>query len=176
MITTETIVQLKAFTRQDGLILALLWIASFACMVYAPESGLGTLLALSTPCIVVWRMIAFRNYALGGVLSFRRGVAYVWYCFFYASILFAVAQYLYFRFLDHGFMAQLLTQTGQMLMPYYEKQGISAQYVSNAITMFNSMTPIQLAFVFMMENILTGILLSAPLALIGMSKRPVKKK
>lgn len=172
MITTETIIQLKAFTRQDGLILALLWIASFACIVYAPESGLGTLLALSTPCVVVWRMMSFRNYALGGYLSFRRGVAYVWYSFFYASILFAVAQYLYFRFLDRGMMVRLFEQAGKMLMPYYQQQGISTQNISDAVAVFTAMTPIQLAFVFMMENILTGIILSVPLALIGMKRKP----
>ena len=86
MINVTALVQLKAFARQDGVILALTWIASFILMIYTPQYSYGNLLALSTPFIVGWRLCAFRNYALDGKISFRRGFAYSCYTFFYASL------------------------------------------------------------------------------------------
>ena len=64
MIKIEDLVQLKAFARQDGAILCLLWFVSFLAIMYMPESGLGNILALLTPILVGWRLCAFRNYAL----------------------------------------------------------------------------------------------------------------
>ena len=59
MINVTALVQLKAFARQDGVILALTWIASFILMIYTPQYSYGNLLALSTPFIVGWRLCAF---------------------------------------------------------------------------------------------------------------------
>jgi hypothetical protein len=70
--------------------------------------------------IVGWRLSKFRNYALDGVISFRRALAYSWYTFFYASLLFAIAQFLYFRFLNNGVIASMLMQTANMMIPYYK--------------------------------------------------------
>ena len=70
MIDATALVQLKAFARQDGAILALAWTASFALIVYSPQYSLGNLLALATPFIVGWRLSRFRDYALGGLISF----------------------------------------------------------------------------------------------------------
>ena len=64
MIRIENFIQLKAFARQDALILSLLWIASFACVVMIPAGALGNLLALTTPFIVAWRLSKFRDQAL----------------------------------------------------------------------------------------------------------------
>ena len=49
MINVVALVQVKAFARQEGVFLALLWIASFLLMVYTPSSSWGNLLAISTP-------------------------------------------------------------------------------------------------------------------------------
>ena len=112
MIKIEDLVQLKAFARQDGAILCLLWFVSFLAIMYMPESGLGNILALLTPILVGWRLCAFRNYALGGYISFRRSYGYCVYTFVYSSMIFALGQYLYFKFLDHGtFYAMLATSS-----------------------------------------------------------------
>ena len=76
MIKLDNLIQLKAFARQDGALLSLLWTASFAAVIYAPQTPLGNILALATPFFIGWRLASFRNYALNGVISFRRGFAY----------------------------------------------------------------------------------------------------
>ena len=125
MINVTALVQLKAFARQDGVILALTWIASFILMIYTPQYSYGNLLALSTPFIVGWRLCAFRNYALDGKISFRRGFAYSCYTFFYASLVFALCQYAYIKFIDGDSIKNMLAETVKVLTPVYQEQGLS---------------------------------------------------
>lgn len=164
MIKIEDFIQLKAFARQDGAILALLWIASFAMLIYMPESGLGNLLLLATPVVVGWRLCSFRNYALEGRISFRRGYGFSIYMFIYASMLFAIAQYLYFRFLDHGTFSSMITATAQALSAAYQQAGMTTAELTETVSMMSTMTPIQWAFVFMIQNVMIGTVVSVFIA------------
>lgn len=166
MILAQTLIQLKAFARQDGAILGIVWIVSFASIVLSPQTSWGNIIALTTPFIVGWRLCRFRDYALDGVISFRRGLAYSWYTFFYASLLFAIAQYVYFRYLDNGTMTSMLLQTVKAMTPIYKQHGVSTAEITQAVNMFTSLKPIQLTFMFMMNNIFMGLILSLPISAI----------
>lgn len=172
MINAQAYIQLKAFARQDGAILSLLWIASFSLTMYSPRTPWGNLLAFLTPFLVWWRLAAFRSTALNGVISFRRGLAYCIHVFFYASLVFAIAQYLYFMFLDHGTFAIMIQENIKLVAPIYEQNGISAAELTNMTSMITSMTPIQYAFIFMMQDIIVGVILSFPIAALGIRKTP----
>lgn len=174
MINVTALIQLKAFARQDGFLLFLLWIASFAVIVNNPASSWGSLLAMATPFYVGYLLARFRNFALDGVISFRRALAFSLYTFFYASLLFAVAQFVYFRYLDNGtFMTMLLTSV-KALEPVYRAQGISMSELQQSLSMIGQLTPVETAFIFMMQNILIGAILSFPIAWIG--KRTALRK
>ncbi len=56
MINPVSLIQLKAFARQDGAIVGLLWTVSFALMILFPANALSALMALSTPFVVAWRL------------------------------------------------------------------------------------------------------------------------
>ena len=166
------LLQLKAFARQDGAILALVWMASFLLLAYAPQTPLANLLMIATPAVVVWRLIRFRDGALGGVISFRRALAYSCYVFFYASLLFAVAQYLYFRFVDSGFLQRLLADAAKTLGPVYAQQGMGEAELIVAVETIGMLSPFQLAFMFMMQNLFIGFFLSLIISAVGMRRKP----
>lgn len=166
MINIISLIQLKAFARQDGFLLFLLWIASFTIIVSNPASAWGSLLAMATPFFVGWLLIRFRDYALNGVISFRRALAFSIFTFFYASMLFAVAQYVYFRFLDHGALISMLTSSVKTLEPFYQAQGVSVEGLKQSITMIGGLSAVEIAFVFMMQNIFMGFFMSFPIALL----------
>ncbi|MBR5655473.1 MAG: DUF4199 domain-containing protein [Prevotella sp.] len=166
MIKKEDLAQLKAFARQDGFFLSLIWIASFAFIVASPGSLMGNLLAFLTPFFVGWRLCKFRDYALDGVISMRRGLAYSFYTFVYASLVFALAQFIYFRYLDQGRFFGMLNESMNTIGPIYEKYGISTQEMKQTIDMMGSMSPIQWAFTFMMQNFVVGFFLSIPISAI----------
>lgn len=168
MINVESLIQLKAFARQDGAMLSLLWIASFAAMVLAPQSFMGNLLAIATPFFTIWRLGKFRDYALDGAVSFRRGYVYSVYTFFYAAIIFAITQYVYFKFLDSGHFTGILSQTMTALEPAYEQSGVSKEEITNTIKIMKEMTPIQWAFIFMIQNLFIGFIASVPIAAVCM--------
>lgn len=171
MIDVVSIVQVKAFARQAGVFLSLLWIASFAAMMYAPQTPLGSLLAIATPFLVGWLLQRFRNYALAGHISFRRSFAFSVLTFFYASIIFALAQYLYFRFLDQGIFLSNLMDDMKVLKEAYAQNGMPVKELEDGVTLVGSLPPIQLAFMFMMQNIFVGVVLSVPVALICKKKQ-----
>lgn len=162
----QALVQLKAFARQDGAILWLLWTASFVGLIIDPAASWGSLFAFLTPFIVGWRLIKFRDEALDGAISFRRGYAYCWYVFFYGALLFAIEQYLYFCYLDNGTFATLLMQTSKTLEEVYKAEGLGIAEIKEAMDMMSKLKPIQFSFLFLMQNILTGTILSLPIAAI----------
>lgn len=171
MINVIALIQLKAFARQDGFFLFLLWIASFAIVVMNPTSTWGSLLGLATPFFVGWLLVRFRNYALNGVISFRRGLAFSLFTFFYASLLFAVAQFVYFRFIDDGAFVSMLLQSIRTLEPFYKANGMAISDLQQSLTMIGRLSPIEISFVFMMQNFLAGFILSFPIAFFGQKKK-----
>lgn len=170
MIRIENFIQLKAFARQDAMILALVWTISFASIMLIGAGALGNLLAIATPFVVGWRLIKFRNGALGGTISTRRAFAYCAYTFFYASLVFAIVQFAYFQFLDKGMFAEMISQTITMVTPIYKQQGISQEQINESLNVVQMLTPIQWSFMFMLQNMIIGTFLSLPIAIIGHRK------
>lgn len=158
--------QLKAFARQDGAILFAVWAASFFATLLLPQSPWGNLLALSTPFVVAWRLRRFRDDALEGVISFRRALAYTWYTFFYAAIAFALTQYLYFQFWDNGTLSNFIMQSISALGPMYADMGMKKEELDEAVKLLTELSPIQLSFLFLMQNLFIGLLLGLPIAAI----------
>jgi len=169
IINVMDLVQLKAYARQYGVALALVWTASFLSIVLAPASVLGSLLALSTPIVVGWFLVRFRNDALDGHISFRRGYAFSCYTFFYASLLFAAVQFVYLRFFDHGAFMAMLGASIKTMEDVYRQEGAAAlqavEQMKQTIGMVGQLSPLQLTFVVMMDNLFIGALLSLPIAL-----------
>ncbi|MCI6103293.1 MAG: DUF4199 domain-containing protein [Prevotella sp.] len=173
MMNIPALIQLKAFARQDGAILTAVWTVSFLSFMYAPGSGIGNLMALLTPAVIVWRMVKFRNYALDGVMSYRRALAYTLYVFFYASVAFALMQFLFLKFIDQGQMNLFLQQSFNAAAPIWEQQGFSRDEIREYSGMILDFSPLNKTFVFMMENMFVGFLSSFIIALTGVRKPPL---
>ena len=87
--TAPEYVQLKAFARQDGVLLALLWVSSFLLYIMGLSNQMlgmaAIILMLYTPFFVSGRLAKFRDYGREGLISFRRGYAYTVLVFFYGG-------------------------------------------------------------------------------------------
>ena len=169
--TPAEYVQLKAFARQDGALLALLWGAAFALYIIGVSNQLlglaAVMLMLYTPVFVGERLGKFRDYGREGLISFRRGYAYTVFVFFYGGVLFAIAQYLYFAFMDNGFLlsqfSRLVTtqEARQMLQEY----GMTAM-VEESLAQMASIRPIDYALNMLTVNISLGLVLGVPISLV----------
>lgn len=168
--TSAERIQLDAFARVDGVILALLWICCFACYIAGLTNSLLGLAAIAmvvaSPFFVARRLRRFRDYAREGIISFRRGWGYVILVFFYGGLLFALAQYVYFAYMDHGYLVSVI---GQM-MQTPEFNELMAQYdgaqdsFRQMLAEFQKARPIDLALQGLTTNIMIGIVLGVPIA------------
>ena len=175
--TAPEYLQLKAFARQDGALLALLWVSSFLLYIMGLSNqmlGLAAiLLMLYTPFFVGSRLGKFRDFGREGLISFRRGYAYTILVFFYGGVLFAVVQYLYFAFMDQGF---LLSQFSRMMNTDEARQMLQqygmTQMMDESLHQMAATRPIDYALNMLTINISLGFILGIPISLI---KQKVKK-
>ncbi len=167
--TPAEYVQLKAFARQDGAYLSVLWIASFASYIMGinhPWYSVAALfLMVVTPFFVGRRLRRFRDEDRDGVISLLRGWAYAILVFFYAGILLAVVQYVYFAFIDHGylvssFMSAMSSTEGKQMIEMYGMQ----QTMEESLDMMAKMRPIDYALNILTVNISIGIVMGLPIA------------
>ena len=169
--TPAEYIQLKAFARQDGALLFLLWVATFLLYILGVSNQIlgmaAIMLMLYTPFFVGERLRKFRDYGREGVISFRRGYVYTILVFFYGGILFAVAQYLYFTFMDKGFLVSqfsqmLMSEEGQKLLDQYGMR----QMADDSLREMANTRPIDYALNMLTINITLGFILGLPISLI----------
>ena len=89
----------------------------------------------------------FRNTYCEGTISFSRAFLFTACMYIFAAMLTAVGHYIYFQFIDQGF-----------LMDMYRQQ----------LDTVAALTPIQLTFQLITQNVFYGILLSLPTGLLVM--------
>ena len=160
MITPQALIQLKAFARQDGFILSLVWLLSMWLYIKVAGSIYGPLLMFSTPFYIMWRLNEFRDKVLEGHISTLRSIAYSCYVVFYASLIFAAGQYVYFTYLDNGDFMKLLNSGKEFLDNSSQQAVMTKQDIDTAISVVGMMTPIELVFSFMMNNLVVGAVIS----------------
>ena len=177
--TAPEYVQLKAYARQDGFFLALLWTASFACYILGVTNHIMEMLALglaiTTPFFVVGRLRKFRDEGREGLISFGRSYAYTIFVFFYGAVLLAVVQFLYFAYMDNGYLLSnfskmLSTEEGRALVTQY---GMT-QMVEEGLAEMASIRPIDYALNILTMNIMIGFVLGIPIGLV-MQRSEVKR-
>lgn len=172
MATREEYEQLKAFARIDGAMVGGLWILSFACFVgefHNPMFGmLSLLIGVGSLIFAAVRLRLFRDNVLDGRISFRRAFGYSLLTFAYAALLMAAAQYIYFQFIDQGFIISKYTEMAsteefKSLMGVY---GIKQEEMNAAMETLSSLRPIDIALQFITTNIILGVIISLPIAAI----------
>ena len=168
--TPQEYVQLKAFARQDGALLSLLWIGALVCYIQGltnPLLGMAALvLIVISPFYAANRLRHFRDGAREGVISFGRGYAYTVLTFFYAGLLLALALYVYFAFIDKGYLLGHFTniihsEEGRQVLKMY---GMAEQQVKDGLQELAQMRPIDYALNMLTVNITAGFVLGLPIA------------
>lgn len=156
--------QIKAYARIEGAILGVIWVASFAFLVYMPQSWWGNLMILSTPFYAGWRIKNFRDKIREGFISFKAAYFFSAYTFFYASLIFAACQFIYFQWLDSSAFTNLFIQTLQTAIPTYKQLKMDISELQEGIKLIREMNAIDITSIILMQNIFIGTILSAPLA------------
>lgn len=173
--------QLRAYAAQYGAIIGLMWIVSFAFYIVGLTRPLLGNIAL---------LVGILSVVAAGFLirKFRHEVsplrfAQSWWMgiliYMYAALLMAVAQFVYFRYIDNGLMVSTYSTVMQqpeaiaMMQSMLPGEDVS-QTTTEIVELLQSITPIQFTFEFLIYNLILGFILAIPTAWIGLSgKKPL---
>ena len=88
--------------------------------------------------------------------------------FFYASLLFALAQYLYFAFIDGGYLLREYTSllSSPEMKQAMQVYGLTSEQLTQGSTEFADPSPIMTALTLLTLHITIGLILSLPVSLI----------
>lgn len=128
---------------------------------------------LSGPFIAFRYVRRYRNSVCEGRISFFHAWSFTVLMYMFAALLSAAAHYLYFRFIDRGY----IVDTYSRLMDNFFAQntvvgGISLyqEQMEQALSQFSMLTPIELTMQLFSNNVFWGILLGLPTALLVMKR------
>lgn len=174
MISNKDYIQLQAYTRYDGALTAVIWTVSFALYIAGISNPLSMMagmgLAVFSPFFIALRLRRFRDGACNGCISFRRAYVYSFSVFCHAALLFAVAQYVYFAFIDNGYLVGCMTEllnereAKQMIQGYGMEKA-----VEESLQAIRTVRPIDYALNNLSLNFIIGLAVSLPIA--GTMKR-----
>lgn len=170
---------LKAKAPQEGLVVGVLWVAAFACYIgqlSQPILGLMVMpLSLISVFVVVNRLRGYRNQYLD-FLPYFKAFVYLFLVFLYASLIMALGQWIYFQFMDQGFlygeiMKMMETAEFKQAMDVYKgMEGFDENMFKVAVDQIAEMRPIDIAFQFLSIDVVVSLFLSLFLAMLSMGK------
>lgn len=179
--TTFDYMGARAYTSRHGLVIGGMWIASFAFFIMGLSHPLaGNLCLLAGIMSVVTAGWYIRRWRAASPLSFMQAVWMSLQFYVYASLLMAAAQYVYFRYMDNGMLADTVEQAMNIpgyremlaaMLPGEDVDTVTAQAVEN----FRSSSPINTTVSLLFNNLVLGVFLTLPTLLIGLTGKAGKK-
>ena len=113
-----------------------------------------------------------RAFYCGGSITFSRAFAFTVLMYLFAALLAAVAHYIYFRYIDNGFLIDsYIGQLEAMKPTATEELKESIDQFIEGFSLISSLSPIQLTFQLISQNFLYGTLLALPTALLVMRRK-----
>lgn len=132
-------------------------------------------LTLCVPFMAYYYVRMYRNHVCGGVISFLHAWIFTVFMYMFAALLTAVAHYIYFRFIDQGFVFNTLensiNEASKQAIPQMEA---TIQYSRDILNVSRSLSPIEITMQLMSQNVFYGSLLAIPTALFAMKRPPVE--
>lgn len=167
--------QLRAYAAQYGAIIGMMWIVSFAFYIIGltrPLLGnIALLVGIMSVVAAGFLIRKFRNEVspLRFAQSWWMGIL----TYMYAALLMAVAQFIYFRYIDQGLLVDTYTAVMQQPEAIAMMQSMMpgedvAQTTAEVTELLQSITPIQFTFEFLIYNLILGFILAIPTAWIGL--------
>ena len=167
---------LQEHAMRFGTMLGFFWILKFSFLPMGFKIPLLQLLfifmTLFVPILGYIYIRKYRERYCGGELSFLRGLVFSIYMYFFASLLTAAAHYIYFRFIDNGYLlGTYMEQLENLKSSLTGDMETSIDQLIQNLDIIASMSSLQLTLQLIFQNIFYGILLSLPTALLAMRKK-----
>lgn len=185
MTSQQTFRQANAFAMLDGLKFGVYWCFGFFCVVKGicnvPLNTLGLLVTLSAPIFGCYLTHRFEKQVRPDEpVSYGKAYLYSALLYFYATVILAIAAFVYFKMLDNGQFADsymaiynsVETQAAikETQMDLLIDATVKQNGFNNFEELFRSVGPMEIAMGLFNLNTLTGLILSLPTALFGRTR------
>ena len=161
-----------------GTLMGLFWLAKFALIpagfAYPNLILLFLGLTLCVPFIVAYWGVNYRKREFLEDVSYGRMWSFIFLIYLYASLLAALGHYIYFRFIDGGFMLQAMEEMVRdfvATLPADQGGEIESQ-MSLMIEQQRQLTPIETAMNQFSQNLLVGMVMAFIIAPLIRKKGP----
>ena len=171
--TTDKPIAIQEHAMRFGTYMGAFWIIKFILLPLGFQMPLLQLLfILCTVFVPILGYIyarRFRNLYCEGTISFFRAFLFVVCMYIFAAMLTAIGHYVYFQFIDQGYLFDMYRQ--QLNEVKAAAQGDLAKSIDQLMVAFDTvsaLSPIQLTFQLITQNVFYGILLALPTGLVVM--------
>lgn len=138
-------------------------------------------LTLCVPFMGYYYARMYRNQVCGGGISFLHAWIFTVFMYMFAALLAAVAHYIYFRFIDHGYVINtcetMVDTLAQSNMPGMDSYIATYQ---EALETARLLSPIDITLQMISSNVFWGSILAFPTALFVMRRKkdnaPAKRR
>lgn len=159
-----------------GTYMGLYWIIKFSFLPLGFSIPLLQLLfvffTVFVPVLGYAYALRYRRLYCPDGLPFFRAFSFTFSMYVFATMLTAMAHYIYFRFIDHGFLtASYLSELEKLQSNTSGELAASIEPLTEAIRTIGSMSPLQLTFNLISQNIFYTIFLSILTALLVMKNK-----
>ena len=129
-------------------------------------------LTICVPFIGYYYVRTYRTQVCGGYISFFHAWIFTLFMYMFASLFTAIAHYVYFRYIDQGFIFDSYSNVLNNMPPETISEfGEYSKIFKDTLSVMRSMTPIDITMQFMSQNVFYGSILAIPTALFVMKRK-----
>lgn len=177
---SNKIISSQSVAMELGLILGIFMIIKFCLYIIGFNQPFLQLVfivcTLLMPYIAYRLMVLTSNKCYNGVLNFRKSFGLTFSMHLYASLIVAVAHYVYFHFLDHGKIIANYKEIVDMLSVANQpatQEGVNQ--LKEVLDVLGGMSAMEITMQLMSNNIFYALIISLPLALLVKKKNIINK-
>lgn len=172
---TENKNSLQKYAMMAGTYIGVYWTLKFTLFPLGFTvpflSLLFIALTLAVPFIGYYYTKLYRNKINHGVISFPQAFAFSFFMYMFASLLVSVAHYVYFQYIDQGFIVETYTKVWHELLEKSPEMEANKQIINEMIETARATTPIDLTIQLLSWDVFWGGILAIPTALAVMRKK-----
>lgn len=177
---TENRSYLQKYAMHFGTYMGIYWTLKFILFPLGFTipflSFLFVILTLAVPFIGYHYVKTYRDKICGGSIQLSHAILFSIFMYMFASLLVAVAHYIYFQFIDHGFIINSYTQLWDELMTKTPALQENKEIIKETIETARSLTPINITMQLLSWDMFWGVLLALPTGLMVMKKAKPENK
>lgn len=155
-----------AYARVYGLYMGIFWAVKFVFFPlgfsYPVFSFIFLLLTIMVPFVGAWFVKKIRDGVLDGRLGFWQAFLLSTNIYMYASLIAAIVHFIYFRFIDNGFILNSYLESVNQMQELLGSGEADAniEMLKANVELMGTLSPIQIVFSLLSNNVVFGLFIS----------------